>query len=48
MEITNWRFLPYSGGLLDQPDWLLGDLLALNQTSNQLREQIKPPVKYPG
>jgi hypothetical protein len=30
MEATDWRFLPYGGGLLDQPDWLMADLFTLS------------------
>lgn len=30
MAATGWRFLPYPGGLLDQPEWLIDDLLTIS------------------
>lgn len=38
----DWKALPYSGGLLDQPDWLLNDLLNLESEYRRLRDEIKP------
>ncbi|HEY4693021.1 MAG TPA: hypothetical protein VIH16_06255 [Bellilinea sp.] len=29
MEATSWKHLPYAGGLLDQPEWLMDDLFTL-------------------
>lgn len=42
MESTDWRFLPYSGGLLDQPDWLIADLLTISGLSQQVRKMVSP------
>jgi hypothetical protein len=28
-EALDWRHLPYSGGILDQPDWLMEDLMTI-------------------
>lgn len=40
MEATGWKFLPYAGGLLDQPDWLLRDLLTVSAISERVRKQV--------
>ena len=29
MERTGWQYLPYDGGLLDQPEWLFEDLMVI-------------------
>jgi hypothetical protein len=39
MEMTDWRFLPRAGGLLDQPEALLEDILTL-ASLNQMVERI--------
>jgi len=40
MEATDWRFLPYPGGLLDQPDWLMADLLTIGGLSQQVKNML--------
>jgi len=30
MEMTSWHHLPYPGGILEQPDWLIEDLLTIS------------------
>jgi len=35
--------LPFDGGLLDQPEWLLEDLLTISWIKSHLEEQVKPP-----
>jgi hypothetical protein len=45
MEATGWRFLPQAGGLLDQPEALLEDVLtlaALARTVERMLEQNSP------
>lgn len=37
----DWKALPHAGGLLDQPDWLLNDLLNLESEYRRLRDEIK-------
>jgi hypothetical protein len=36
-----WSVLPYPGGLLDQPEWLIDDLLAINEASERVEDQIR-------
>jgi len=43
MEITDWKHLPFSGGLMEQPNWLIEDLLTLSSRASQIREMLKPP-----
>jgi len=40
MEATGWRFLPYSGALLDQPESLIDDLMTISQASMRVRETL--------
>jgi len=28
--MTSWHHLPYPGGILEQPDWLIEDLLTIS------------------
>jgi len=44
MEATSWRHLPFPGGLLDQPDWLIHDLYVLAWRRHVLEEQKESPV----
>lgn len=37
MEATGWRFLPYPGGLLDQPEWLMQDLFRIRAASERMK-----------
>lgn len=41
MEATGWRFLPYPGALLDQPETLIDDLMIISQASMHVRETLK-------
>jgi hypothetical protein len=41
MEATGWRFLPYPGALLDQPDPLIEDLLTISGASTRVRESLR-------
>jgi len=40
MEATGWKHLPLAGGLLDQPEALMDDLLTLSWLSGIVREQV--------
>ena len=40
LEATGWRFLPFPGGLLDQPDWLLRDLMTIAAVSERVRKEL--------
>lgn len=42
MQATGNRFLPCAGGLLDQPESLMDDLLTLSWLSGIIEKQIKP------
>jgi len=44
MEATSWRHLPFPGGLLDQPDWLIHDLYTLAWRKQVLRDQLASPM----
>ena len=41
MEATGWQHLPFPGGLLDQPDWLIHDLYVLAWRKHVLRRQLE-------
>lgn len=41
MEATGWKFLPYPGGLLDQPEWLMQDLFRIRAASERVKEKSK-------
>ena len=41
MEATGWKFLPYPGGLLEQPDWLMQDLFRIRAASERVKETLK-------
>jgi hypothetical protein len=41
MQATNWQFLPFAGGLLDQPDWLMDDLWTLRYEYQIIKESLK-------
>jgi hypothetical protein len=45
MEATEWRHLPYPGGLLDQPEWLIQDLYTLAWRKAVIRESLKSPIR---
>lgn len=40
MHALDWRFLPYPGGLLDQPELLMNDLLQIEAEYQRLKESI--------
>lgn len=41
MEATGWKYLPVAGGLLDQPEALMEDLLAIAAMNTGVKEQVK-------
>jgi len=43
MEATEWRHLPWPGGLLDQPDWWLSDMRVIAWRRNRIKEMQKMP-----
>jgi hypothetical protein len=38
MQATAWRFLPFSGGLLDQPQLLMDNLFTLASQYNEIKD----------
>jgi hypothetical protein len=44
-EYGNWRHLPFAGGVLNQPGWLLDDLLALKSVSRKFESQLEKKHK---
>jgi len=40
-ESFGWRFLPHAGGLLDQPQWLVEDLMTLTWVSGLVEQELK-------
>jgi hypothetical protein len=40
MEATGWKFAP--SVLLNEPDWLLQDLLKITSLSNKVRKELHP------
>jgi hypothetical protein len=41
MESLDWQHLPFPGGLLDQPEWLMEDLMTISWRRRILEERIK-------
>lgn len=41
MEATDWRFLPRAGGLLDQPEALLEDILTLATLARAVERMLE-------
>lgn len=39
MEAMGWKHLPYTGGLLEQPEWLIEDLLTISSLSGRIKKQ---------
>ena len=40
MQSFDWKFMPEPGGLLDQPDWLIDDLLTISWRHQILKEMV--------
>jgi len=43
MESMEWRFLPCEGGLLDQPESLMEDLMMIAWLRGKLEDMLNPP-----
>jgi hypothetical protein len=43
MERFGWQFLPYAGGVLDQPDWLMEDLFVIAWRKECVERMLKGP-----
>jgi hypothetical protein len=43
MVATDFHHLPFEGGLLDQPEWLMADLFTLTWRKSVLKEMSKKP-----
>jgi hypothetical protein len=41
MEGLDWNFLPYAGGLLDQPNWVIEMLLTVNWRKHLYEDLLK-------
>lgn len=41
MQATEWKHLPVAGGLLDQPEALWDDTLAIEFMNRRLRESLE-------
>jgi hypothetical protein len=41
MRALDWKYLPYAGGLLDQPDWLINDLLTIEGAYHRMKDTNK-------
>ena len=37
MQATDWNFLPFPGGLLDQPEWIMDDLFIIQSEAELIR-----------
>lgn len=42
MEATGWDHLPFAGGLLDQPEDLMADLIAISARRTEVEELLVP------
>ena len=40
MQATGWTFLPYAGGLLDQPEALMDDIMTISLTSQIVKAKL--------
>jgi len=45
MESTGWTWLPYEGGLLDQPAWLIQDLMTISWRKGVVKDMLSPSPK---
>jgi hypothetical protein len=41
MRAFDWRFLPYPGGLMDQPDDVIRGVLTIEDQYNKTKEKYK-------
>lgn len=41
MEATGGRHLPYPGGLMDQPEWLMEDLFTISAEAQRVKRDLK-------
>lgn len=46
MQATDWRFLPYAGGLLDQPEALMNDVLAIAGAYSSAKHRKDKPNEW--
>lgn len=44
MEATGWRFLPYAGGLLDQPELLMRNIYRIARVARNMEENKNVPI----
>ena len=40
IQATGWNFLPHAGGLLDQPESLMDDIMAIAITSQKVKDDL--------
>ena len=40
LESLDWRFLPDTGGILDQPEWLLDDLATISWRQHRVKDMM--------
>jgi hypothetical protein len=40
MKSTDYQFLPFGGGLLDQPEWLMEDIVTLASLHSQIEKML--------
>jgi len=45
LERTGWQYLPFEGGLLDQPESLIEDVLTIAWRKEQVEKMMKPGVR---
>ena len=44
LESFGWEKLPYEGGLLDQPDWLMDDLMTISWRKGVVKDMLPKDV----
>jgi len=47
VESHGWEKLPFAGGLLDQPDWLLEDLSTISWRKQVIEDMMQPAATTP-
>jgi hypothetical protein len=45
MEATGWRFLPYPGGLMDQPELLMQNVFRISTVARAMEENENGDAK---
>lgn len=42
MRGMDWHFLPYGGGLLEQPGWMMEGIIKLETMYQRIKQELSP------